>query len=384
MSGLNVCELVVDGRIYGGWKRLEVQRSIEQIAGGFILELTSRWPGADVPVGLREGLPCEVRLGGETVITGYIDMFEPDLTDTSSMIRVEGRDKTGDLVDCSAIHKTGQWRGVRLEQIVRDIAAPFGITVEVATDTGEVFKRFALEEGEHAFDAIDRACRLRAVLVTSTPQGNLLLTRASETATDVTLKEGVNIRRISATHTWKDRHSEIFLKAQVPGDDDEHGADAAHLKASAKDGEINRYRPLIVMAEHGTSAKALGQRAKWETLVRMGRGKRGKCTVLGWRTGQDGASGPLWQPNTLVHIDSPRMNLQREMLIVGCAYSLSEQGTTTELTFARREAFELVEGVGRSRLGSKLNDKTQREKHKKKDDGFTASWELTPPKAVNK
>lgn len=383
MSDLNACELVVDGRAYGGWKRLEVQRSIEQIAGGFILELTSRWPGVDVPVGLREGLPCEVRLGGETVITGYIDMFEPDMTDTSSFIRVEGRDKTGDLVDCSAIHKTGQWHGVRLEQIVRDIATPFGIQVEVATDTGEVFKRFALEEGEHAFDAIDRACRLRAVLATSTPQGHLLLTHASELVLDVMLKEGVNIKRISATHSWKERHSQVTIKTQVPGDDDENGAAAAQLKASAKDDEINRYRPLIVMAEHGTSAKALGQRAQWETLVRMGRGKRGKCTVVGWRTGPDGASGPLWQPNTLVHIDSPRMNLQREMLIVGCAYTLSEQGTTTELTFARREAFELVEGVGRSKLGAKLNDKTQREK-RKKDDGFTASWELTPPKAVGK
>ena len=40
-----------------------------------------------------------------------------------------------------------------------------------------------------------------------------------------------------------------------------------------------------------------------------------------------------------------------------------------------------MEGIGRSRLGKRLNDKTQKEK-KKKGDGYTASWELTAPKAV--
>jgi prophage tail gpP-like protein len=376
----NECTLTIDGKAYGGWLRVEVQRSIEQIAGGYVLQLTSRYPGADAPVQLREGLACEVRLGTDLVISGYIDEYETDDTSTSSSVRVSGRDKTADLVDCSAIYKTGQWRGVRLQQIVADVAKPFGIKVVVdsSTNTGEVFKRFALEEGEKAFDAIDRACRLRGVLVTSTPDGNLLLTTASTVSSGVRLVEGVNMTRFNSKHSWKERHSEIILKGQVPGDDEEYAEAAAHLKASAKDAEISRYRPLVVMAEHGTSTKSLAERAAWEVKVRMGRGKRGGCTVVGWRTGRDGQEGPLWQPNTLVQVSSPRMGLDMELLIIGCSYQLTEQGRMTELTFARREAFELVEGIGRSRLNAKLNDKTQKEK-KKKGDGFTPSWELTPP-----
>lgn len=376
----NECTLIVDGLAYGGWTRLEVQRGIEQIAGGFVLQLTARWPGVDEPMQLREGLACQVKMGDDLVISGWIDDYETDDTSTSSSLRISGRDKTGDLVDCSAIHKTGQWRGVRLERIVSDIAAPFGITVVVAagTATGEVFKRFALEEGEKAFDAIDRACRLRAVLVTSTPDGNLLITSASTVSSGASLIEGVNMTKFNSRHSWKERHSEIILKGQVPGDDFENGTAAAHLKASAKDAEIARYRPLVVIAEHGTSNKSLADRAAWEVKVRMGRGKRGGCTVVGWRTGTDGQEGPLWQPNTLVHVTSSRMNIDREMLIVSCSYQLTEQGRFTDLTFARPEAFELVESVGRSRLNAKLNDKTQKEK-KKKGDGFTPSWELTPP-----
>lgn len=376
----NECTLIIDSLAYGGWTRLEVQRGIEQIAGGFVLQLTSRYPGVDEPMQLREGLACEVRLGNDLVISGYIDDFETDDTDTSSSVRVSGRDKTADLVDCSAIFKTGQWRGVKLEQIVADIARDFKINVVVSpgTDTGDVFKRFALEEGEKAFDAIDRACRLRAVLVTSTPDGNLLITTASTVSSGVHLVEGLNMKKFNSKHSWKERHSEIILKGQVPGDDHENGAAAAHLKAAAKDAEISRYRPLVVIAEHGTSTKSLADRAAWEVKVRMGRGKRGGCTVVGWRTGKDGQEGPLWQSNTLVHVTSDRMNIDRELLIVSCSYQLTEQGKVTDLTFARPEAFQLVEGVGRSRLNAKLNDKTQKEK-KKKGDGFTPSWELTPP-----
>lgn len=375
-------ELLIDGRAYGGWERVEVQRSIEQIAGGFILQLTQRWPGVDIPVALREGVACQVLLDGDVVITGWIDQFEPELTDTSSSIRVEGRDKTGDLVDCAAIYKGGQWRNVKLERIVRDIAEPFGLSVVLqdGLDQGEPFKSFALEDGEKAFDAIDRACRMRAVLCTSTPLGEIWLGEAGDTDTGVTLEEGVNIKRISSTHTWKDRFSQVIIKGQTPGDDETWGAASAQLKAEAKDAEIDRYRPLVVMAEHGASSVALKDRATWEINVRMGRGKRGKVVVAGWRMGTNGREGALWQPNTLIRVVSPRMNLDREMLVVACAYTLTEQGALTELTFALPEAFEQVEGVGRSKLAGRLKDKQHR--RKKKDDGFVASWERDPPKGA--
>ncbi len=191
----------------------------------------------------------------------------------------------------------------------------------------------------------------------------------------------MNFKRCGATHTWKDRYSQIVVKGQTAGDDESWGASAAQLKSEAKDAEIDRYRPLVVIAEHGVSSTALRDRAQWEINVRMGRGKRGKAVVVGWRTGLNGLEGDLWRPNMLVRVISPYMNLDAEMLIVGCAYTLTEQGTVTELTFALPEAFEQVEGVGRSKLAGRLKDKAHKKK-KKKDDGFTASWERDPPKGA--
>lgn len=377
-------ELLLAGRSYGGWERVEVQRSIEQMAGGFVLQLTQRWPGQDdlpeLPR-IREGLACQVLLDGDVVITGYVDTFEPELTSSSCSIRVEGRDKTGDLVDCAAIHRGGQWSGATLERIVRDIARPFGLAVIVqpGLDQGDPFKSFALEDGEKAFDAIDRACRLRAVLCTSTPEGAIWLGNAGEVLSGATLQQGKNILRISATHSWKDRFSRVIVKGQVPGDDDQHGDSAAQLKAEALDPEIDRYRPLVVMAEHGTTNAALRDRAEWEVSVRMGRGKRARVSVAGWRTGEDGRVGPLWQPNTLVRIISPTMQLDADMLIVAAAFTLTEGGSITELTVCLPEAFEQVEGVGRSKLRGRLKGRL-RKRRRKGEDGFTASWERDPPR----
>lgn len=57
-----------------------------------------------------------------------------------------------------------------------------------------------------------------------------------------------------------------------------------------------------------------------------------------------------------------------EMLIVGCTYTLDERGTLTELAIAKPEAFQLLEGVGQSKLFGKLKTKEQREKREKVED----------------
>ena len=382
MSDSNRVLLVVAGVAYEGWQQMRLQRGIEQLAGAFVLQVTLKWAGRDDPYEMREGLPCQVLIGQDVVITGYIDEYEPSYDAENSTISVHGRGKTADLVDCSAIYKTGQWHQVGLLQIVQDIAKPFGINVVAAegVDLGDPFKSFALEECEKGFDAIDRACRMRGVLCTDTPAGELLLTVTSDVSSGVQLVEGVNIKEARAKHSWKERYSQVTLKGQAKGDDDGWGATVAHIKAQAQDAEINRYRPLVVISEHGAGIATLKERADWEIRVRMGRGKRGEIEVVGWRTGKDGQEGALWMPNTMVYIDSPRLKLEDEMLIVDCEYAIDDKkGRTTKLTFARPEAYEVIAGIKRSKLSGKINDRTQRENHKRAGKKYNSSFSLDAP-----
>ena len=71
-------------------------------------------------------------------------------------IAVRGRDATGDLVDCSAASKPGEWKDARLEEIASALCEPFGIRVTREVDTGAPFARFRIEEGESVFEAIER------------------------------------------------------------------------------------------------------------------------------------------------------------------------------------------------------------------------------------
>lgn len=358
-------ELYVGGAIYGGWKRVTVSRSIEQIAGGFELEVTERWPGQSVSRPIRPGEKCRLALDGETVITGYVDDSEPEFSSQTHSLAVRGRDATGYLVDCSAIYKTGQFVNATLDRIARDLCAPFGIKVKVETDIGAALPSFNIEESETVFECIERAARMKAVLLVSDGEGNLVITRAGSRRGATALVEGENILAGRGQFSWKDRYSVYTVKGQERGSDEFYAEHAASPSATVRDDAITNYRPLIVLpGSHGAGA-TLRDRAEWERNVRMGRGNRGSITVQGWRDG----SGALWQPNTLVTVTSPMLWLNAaEMLIVGCAYTLDENGTRTVLSIARREAFDLVAGIGRSKLSRKLNDKEQREKKKKGDD----------------
>ena len=359
-----IAELKIDGALYGGWKTVRVSRSIEQMAGSFELEVSERWPGQPTRTPIRPGQKCQLLLDDSPVITGWVDGVSPDHDAERHTLRVSGRDATGDLVDCSAMHKTGQWHEVKLDQLARDLCAPFGIDVVIDADVGAAFDSYNIQEGESVFECLERAARLRALLLTSDPLGRLVITRAGAAACDTALIEGGNIKAARADFTWSDRFSEYAIRGHGRLGDEGEIEDAAPT-ATARDEAITRHRPLIVLAEaHGENA-SFADRAEWEKTIRRGRSCRGSITVQGWA-----ANGALWQPNTRVKVTSPLLWLDdAEMLIVGCTYSLDNwSGTLTELAIARPDAFELLEGVGQSKLFGKLKTREQRQKRESVDD----------------
>lgn len=364
MDTQGICELKVGGFYFGGWESLTVTRSIEQLAGTFELEVTERWAGQPESRPIKPGEPCQVLLGGDPVITGYIDDVAPEYDGQSHTVRITGRDKTGDLVDCSAIYKSGQWQHATLDGVARHLIEPFGIGLKVETDIGKGVPTHNIEEGETVFECLERFARMKAVLLTSDAEGNLVITRASSEVIGVQLEEGKNILAASGRFSWKDRYSRYTVKGQAKADDYFFQEGAAQPQGTATDDVVGRYRPLIVIAEEHGHGATLKERAEWEKNVRMGRGNRGTVTVQGWRR----PDGPLWMPNALVHVRSPMLWLDADMLIVGCTWKLDEKGTTTQLSIAQREAFVMVSGVGRSKLGRRLNDKFHHEKHKKGED----------------
>ncbi len=331
--------LTVDGLIYGGWKSVSVRRSIETIAGTFSLSVSERWPGQQTLNAILPGQKCRVTLDGDPVITGYVDDVAPAWSATRHEVGIDGRDVTGDLVDCSAIHRPGEWQGLGLEAIVTILAQPFGIPVKATTETGAPFRSFGIEEGETAFEAIERACRMRGVLATSDGHGGLCIIRPVGPRASVALKRGENILDATARLSHRDRYSQYIVKGQQPSFGNLMPPELlAQIRAEATDPGTRRYRPLQIVAEQSVDGASAQERAMWEANVRAARSRQVKVTVQGWREHPD---GPLWSPNRVVRLSDDWLAIDQDMLITGLTFSKGDQGTRTELGLAPPGAFEL-------------------------------------------
>ncbi|MEA9422406.1 phage tail protein [Aeromonas caviae] len=322
--------LRVDGQIYSGWQKVRITRSLRDIAGDFELSLTRKWKNASEMV-IREGSACTVHIGNDLVLTGYVDDFIPSYDANEVSWVVSGRSKTGDLVDCSAIFKTGSWSNVKLDQVARDICAPFNIEVVVECDLGDVFPRVTIEQGESCFELLDRLAKQRAVLLTPNERGQLVLTQASDTPMGVSLILGQNILAARGNFSMRDRASEWIVKGSSYAGgatwDNAATATIGGQKAVIKDPDVTRYRPRIIIAEDVTTVAGASKRGQWQKQRSIGEGTQTEITVAGWRTqGIEGDQGPLWRINRMCPIKDEIQGLDASWLIVTVTLMEDDKG----------------------------------------------------------
>ena len=95
------------GQRLGGWLTTRVTRGCERVPSDFDIALTERYPGQISEVAIKPGDPCQVSIGGDLVITGYVDRLQPSVAPGQHALRIQGRSKCCGLVDCSAGIDTG-------------------------------------------------------------------------------------------------------------------------------------------------------------------------------------------------------------------------------------------------------------------------------------
>jgi prophage tail gpP-like protein len=344
--------LSIGGEIYDGWTGVEIRRGLDTPVGSFTLSLAERAPGADRPFAFKAGAACEVRIGGETVITGWIDALNPSFSSDGHAISVSGRDKAADLVDCSAVHKPGSWRNTKLETIAAELAKPFGIKITAKASTAPPIKRFALQQGETVLEAIERLCRYRGLLAVSTVAGDIELVSPKAGEATERLAQGETILTAEGTHDVSERFSDYIIKGQSSGDDEASGKTVSQPKAESRDPAVKRHRPIIIIGEEQSDAGSLKKRASWEATVRAGRSQSATITVPGWRT----PAGTLRDRGVTVEVAAPWLFMEGAMLVTEVGLMLDQDGTRTEFTVAPPEAFSqlaISEDADASAIGGK-------------------------------
>ncbi len=336
MSALNTVRLVVNSEEYAGWKEVSITAGIERQARDFSLSVTDRWPGQQaIPRRVRPGDVCEIYIGADKVLTGYVDATPINYEAKRISVGVRGRSKTADLIDCSAINEPGQWRGQKLERIAQDLAAPYGITVTSETDTGAPILDHQIEQGETVFESIDRLLRQRYLLATDDEEGALVFIDVGRQRATTALVLGENLLTGSSDLDHKDRYSRYVAKGQRPpleGDDPE---DTSQESASIDDAGVTRPRVLVVKQTGQADEGTCRDRVAYERAHRAAKSLAATYTVQGWRQGD----GDLWRPNLLVRVRDALIGFDSELLISEVEYRLNDNGMVCELKVGPRDGF---------------------------------------------
>ena len=381
----NLVRLLVGGNEYGGWKSARISAGIERQARDFDLDVTDRWPGqASIPRRIQPGDVCQVFIGPDLVLTGYVDATPIKYDGRSVSVSVRGRSKTADLVDCCPVPtgstagkygaggswsdvigpngkkpsviappaKAGaQWRQQKMELIAAALAAPYSVRVIAEVDTGKVIPDHHIQTGETVFESIDRMMRLRHVLSTDNAQGDLVFIDVGSAGRATTAIEvGVNVLSASAELDYKGVFSQYIVKGQRTGSNDSFGSDASEEEGSSvDDGETAtntdaraKRRRVIVFKQSGQADEGTCQdRADYERAHRAAKALQTSYTLAGWRQ-QDGT---LWLPNMLVRVRDSVIGFDAEMVIAEVAYILDGSGLRTEVRVGPVDGYVTKAGI---------------------------------------
>lgn len=357
------------GRTFDTWEEVVLERSIESAVGSFAVNVVSpeqiavagtdgrvsaagRARSVDSRIGVLYQLPfgpqdeVEILVNSELLCSGRVDAIEQDFdVQTGTRLRIGGRDRAADMVDCAATNKPGEWSNVELRELATQLAAPFGLSVTFTARDVLRIPSFKLLEGETAWSALERACRSRGVLCFSDARGALRIEPAAAGGLDGAgrIAQGQNLRSAQLSVNDADRFSVYTVRGQRPGNPNAFGEASVLIEGNALDAGVRRFRPMVVLAEGAVTAADAETRARWEATVRASRAHRLTVSVPGWRRP---LSSRAWAINTLVPVEIPSMGVSAELLIAQTTMRRRRrEGSTTELVLVRPDAFQTAPQV---------------------------------------
>jgi prophage tail gpP-like protein len=320
--------VAVGGQVWKGIEVLAIDAAFDHAARSFHFEIA---PAASRLQTFAPGTALSISSNGDLMCAGYVDRLGPSFT----KLKVSGRSKAADFIDCAAIdpNQTGAFENQTPLQIAQALAKPFGVTITSDQQLDPV-ESFQLTPGEKAFAAIERLVREQGLTIAGNADGSLNLTKPGSARQAGALIEGVNILRGAAADLdWSHRHSPIIVRGQaIAGTDDA----ALQVEATASDGAVNRYRPLVVIEDRDLDQQTAQSLADARAQREAGASLKATIPVKGFHD----SGGVLWTPGRLVWIESALLGLTGAMLIKHAAFRKARKGgSTTRLGVVDPRAF---------------------------------------------
>lgn len=345
----NLFTLRVNNRDFSGWSSVRVTRRLIGCPSDFDISLTERFPGRPDLIAVEAGQPCTILLGPDPVMTGWIDRYSASISPTQHEVRVQGRSKCEDIVDCMVT--SDQITGMQiictnLLDLATDLCKPYGITVTSLTGDkvpvslpGGAPLQFNAVLTETPFEIIERVARFAGVLVYDDGNGNLVLANVGTSSHSSGFAEGVNVQAAAVSYSMDGRFSEYLPVLMNVNFYSDKGGSGTQSFPKVFDEGVGRFRQRIIVSEQMPLGQSFAtKRAQWEAARRAGLSQSVHITCDNWRDSEQ----ILWQPNAFAPIVLPTLKLTpaNPWVIGEVTYSIDPaRGTTAELLVMPRDAF---------------------------------------------
>lgn len=345
----NTVVLDAGGRDFVGWQTIRITRRLEGCPNDFEIGLSEKFPFDPTQLQIKPGDPCIIKIGPNPVITGYVDRVMLSVSPTGHAVRVMGRGKCQDLVDCSIsgeqLHGMGMTTTSLLD-LAKKLSAVYSIDAVSLTGnnvpvsfSGGVPVQFNAILTETPFEIIERVARFAGVLVYEGVDGNLVLANVGTGQHPSGFGEGVNVQAASVAFSMDQRFSDYLptlLSVNMLGDQDVGGISFPVVK----DIGVPRFRQIIIVSEQNQLGQFMAElRARWEKNRRIGRSQAIRLTCDTWRD----ANGRLWEPNFYAPVNLPALKIVANttpFVISEVTYSVEQgSGTTADIVLMPEDAF---------------------------------------------
>ena len=352
-SGWNdTLTLTVGNQVLTGWQRVSVTRPLAAIPSSFDLEVTERYPNVS-DIDVQPGQPCTVKIGTDLVLTGYVDRYAASIAPGAHSIRISGRSKSEDLVDCSAVFGDMSQQGFQQINgttlaIVRKLASAYGINVQSTAGDGVTIPQFNILLGETPWEIIDRITRYSQMIVYDLPDGSIMLAAVGKQSMASGFSIGDNVESGSVMFSMDGRFSDYEGHlTSVLTFGTEAGVNTPDVGKVVKDDGVPRFRKRYVISEQFVQGRDIvHDRAVWEMNRNKSAAPINSIVVCDELLARQRGQPKLWEVNKLAPIAAAALKLRNtNYLIASVTYQRDENGQHGSLTLMPPEAFQ-VEPAG--------------------------------------
>lgn len=335
--GIEVITISAGGGNYSAFLSVQVSAAFNEAARSFELEVAAELGASATNAIFTVGTEVTIHANGDLLLTGHVDSREPTFAAKRAQISVSGRSKSGDLVDGSAEHETGQFEKKDPLEIGQEVSSEYGAKWETDQQLEKV-EQYQLTQGETCFRCVEKLARQQGMTITGTPEGNAKITKAGKDRMSGGLIEGQNIFSGTAHHNGANRHSKIVVRGQRPFG---HGDENIEIEAKLEDGSVKRHRTIIIIQDEDTTKDRAEKRAKNRKNRAKGNALKATISTQGFRD----EGGQLWKPGALVWTQSPFLDISQDMLIEKVVYKQDDGGSIATLSLVDPAAYD-GEGAG--------------------------------------